>query len=296
MNKHAYLIIAHNNIPMLIELLSALDDERNDIYLHYDKKSPLTEQDIASLQNAVKYSHFTLIDRISVVWGGYSQVQCELKLIKAASGEHYSYYHLLSGIDFPIKSKDYIYNFFEERNGEEFIDFWDKREKEFLYRVKYYYPLQEQIGTYTYDIHTLLLRVRSKLGILNQKLHGVNRLKKFTGTFKTGSNWFSITDSFAHYLLANEKQIYRLFHDGIAVDEMFIHTLCYNSRYMERVSKTPVRLIDWKRGNPYVWQENDLNEILQSECLFTRKITSPELAQTIYSKTSCITSGGNYGK
>lgn len=286
MNKHAYLIIAHNNIPMLTELLAALDDDRNDIYLHYDKKSPFPEQDAASLKSLLKHSDFFFVDRISVTWGGYSQVQCELNLLKASCDSHYSYYHLLSGIDFPIKPMNYIYNFFEQHGGEEFIDFWDRPKKEYLYRVKYYYPLQEQIGTYTNDLHTLRLRVRSKLGVLNQKLHGVNRLKKYDGEFKTGSNWLSITDEFAHYLLANERLIYRLFHDGIAVDELFVHTLCYNSKYRNNISRIPVRLIDWKRGNPYVWQENDLDEILKSECLFARKITSPELARLIYSKTS----------
>lgn len=37
--KHAFLIIAHNEYPILEVLLSMLDDERNDIYLQaYIKK------------------------------------------------------------------------------------------------------------------------------------------------------------------------------------------------------------------------------------------------------------------
>lgn len=32
MNKHAYLIIAHNDFYILEKLLMLLDDERNDIY------------------------------------------------------------------------------------------------------------------------------------------------------------------------------------------------------------------------------------------------------------------------
>ena len=31
--KHAFLIIAHNEYPVLEVLLSMLDDERNDIYI-----------------------------------------------------------------------------------------------------------------------------------------------------------------------------------------------------------------------------------------------------------------------
>lgn len=39
MMKHAFLIIAHNEYPILEVLLSMLDDERNDIYLHIDKRA-----------------------------------------------------------------------------------------------------------------------------------------------------------------------------------------------------------------------------------------------------------------
>lgn len=36
--KHAYLIMAHNNFYILEKLLRLLDDSRNDIYVHIDKK------------------------------------------------------------------------------------------------------------------------------------------------------------------------------------------------------------------------------------------------------------------
>lgn len=38
MQKHAYLIIAHNNWYVLEKLIRLIDDERNDIYLHIDIK------------------------------------------------------------------------------------------------------------------------------------------------------------------------------------------------------------------------------------------------------------------
>ena len=38
MKKHAYLIMAHTQPELLKKLLQMLDDERNDIYLHIDKK------------------------------------------------------------------------------------------------------------------------------------------------------------------------------------------------------------------------------------------------------------------
>ena len=37
--KHAYCIMAHGNWDTLQKLVSAVDDSRNDIYLHIDSKS-----------------------------------------------------------------------------------------------------------------------------------------------------------------------------------------------------------------------------------------------------------------
>lgn len=37
--RHAYLIMAHNQWDVLEQLLRALDDPRNDIFLHIDKKT-----------------------------------------------------------------------------------------------------------------------------------------------------------------------------------------------------------------------------------------------------------------
>ena len=39
MNKHAYMIMAHHRPDLLQLLINSLDDERNDIIVHIDKKS-----------------------------------------------------------------------------------------------------------------------------------------------------------------------------------------------------------------------------------------------------------------
>lgn len=41
-DRHAYLIMAHNNWSILSKLLSLLDDDRNDLFLHIDAKSDMT--------------------------------------------------------------------------------------------------------------------------------------------------------------------------------------------------------------------------------------------------------------
>ena len=54
-----------------------------------------------------------------------------------------------------------------------------------------------------------------------------------------------------------------------------------------------MRLIDWKRGNPYVWHKDDFGILINSDRLFARKFSSSidkaiveELTQTILKRQS----------
>ena len=115
MKKHAYLIMAHNEFDMLRRLLKELDDPRNDIYLHIDKKAKGFDFNI--LRNSVKHSQLILIPGMNIYWGTISQVKCELRLMQAAAKGQYHYYHLLSGSDFPLKSQDYIHEYLATGNN-----------------------------------------------------------------------------------------------------------------------------------------------------------------------------------
>ncbi len=102
MNKNAYLIMAHNEFHMLKKLLTELDDERNDIYIHIDKKTKYVDESV--IASWVKKSGVIFIPRMRIYWGHISIVKCELNLLRAAVKGNYHYYHLLSGVDFPLKS------------------------------------------------------------------------------------------------------------------------------------------------------------------------------------------------
>lgn len=148
MSKHAYLIIAHNKFEQLKMLCEMLDFEQNDIYIHID--AHVTDFDADSFRPALRHSKLEFAERTRVNWGGYSQIQAELNLLKAAadSGEDYSYYHLLSGADLPLRPAQEIWDFFEQR-GTEFIHFSahdfavEERTQE---RAKCYHLLQEKVG------------------------------------------------------------------------------------------------------------------------------------------------------
>lgn len=111
--KHAYLILAHHNFGQLKKLLTLLDDERNDIYIHIDRKAHISKKELDDLSRAVTKAGLEWTRRIRVNWGGYSLVKAEYVLLSAATETPHLYYHLISGADLPIKSQDAIHSFFQ---------------------------------------------------------------------------------------------------------------------------------------------------------------------------------------
>ena len=119
--------------------------------------------------------------------------------------------------------------------------------------------------------------------------------------FGVGSQFFSITDSFVRYILSQQKQIEQLFSKGFCVDEMFIQWVylhwenandCYASNckdhpYIQEIYFDVCRAIDWTRGSPYTYTNDDYEMLMESGCLFARKFdykTSPELINQIIEK------------
>ena len=69
--RHAYLLIAHNDFELLSNLVKTIDDRRNDIYIHIDKK--VKTLPIIDTQNSNVY---ILKNRIDARWGDYRVPVC----------------------------------------------------------------------------------------------------------------------------------------------------------------------------------------------------------------------------
>ena len=68
MRRHAYLIMAHKDDLCFRCLVSMLDDPRNDIFVHMDKKCRDFDED--SIAGLVKRSSLFFIKRRNCTWGG----------------------------------------------------------------------------------------------------------------------------------------------------------------------------------------------------------------------------------
>ena len=49
--RHAYLILAHHHFGQLRKLISLLDDPRNDIYVHVDRKAEFNPEEWKRLKS-----------------------------------------------------------------------------------------------------------------------------------------------------------------------------------------------------------------------------------------------------
>lgn len=270
--RHAFLIMAHKNPRQLKTLLSLLDHPRVDLYVHLDKKSPVF--DPIDLSLAVQHSRIFFVPRMAVVWGSKSQIKCEFRLIEAALTERYEYYHLLSGLDLPLKKIEEILSFFDEHGGKEFVSFESKIISDAVYqRASLFWPFQG-----ARILRPILLPLQNALVSLQKKL-GTDRLKHSGITLYKGANWFSCTYGYLSLLLCDKEKLLKLFSYSFCCDELFLQTHLMTTEYKDRLydlsfsdSCTSIqRLIDWNRGNPYTFRAQDQELLLQSKMLFARK-------------------------
>lgn len=216
--------MAHGSLPLLRVLLSMLDDERNDIFLHIDRKSDML--DGAEPLVLSKARLFLLEQRVDVRWGNLSQIKAEYVLFEEALKHGpYAYYHLLSGQDLPIKSQDYIHQFFEQHQGKEFvgINHGEEFEWDCLRKMMRYW------------LFTSL--TRSKYGALNAITRRLNKylsmllmpfLHRQKMDFAKGANWVSITQACVEYVVSQKPFVLKRFNYTFCPDEFFLQTLVWN--------------------------------------------------------------------
>ncbi|MDO4692055.1 MAG: beta-1,6-N-acetylglucosaminyltransferase [Porphyromonadaceae bacterium] len=276
--KHAYLILAHHEFELLRLLITSLDDVRNDIYLHLDlkvKEIPDLEVNNARL--------IILQERVDVRWGDVSVVEAEFALFKAviSSGEEYGYCHLLSGVDLPLKSQDYIHSFFKEHAGKEFVGFYcgDDAESSIDRKVRrwHYFPKSFKGRGILYQAK----RVIRFVALRCQIVWGFRRHQNIE--FRKGTQWVSLTLSFVEYLVERKEEILRLYRFSFCADEIFIQTALWNSPYkaniynLEDESRGCMRYVGWESNVLRDFTPRDLPKLKASDALWARKFNGQNM-------------------
>lgn len=278
-SKHAYLILAHGEFELLRLLVEALDDSRNDIYIHIDAK-------VAELPE-LRTEHaglFVMTERYDVRWGDVSVVEAEFALFRTAyeADSSYSYYHLLSGVDLPLKSQDYIHNFCSRHHGTEFIGFYRGADKndDIDRKVRLYHLFAKDFrGAGIVHLGKRILRA---LCIRLQLLLGYNRYPQ--KSFDKGTQWLSITETLVRALLSQEQKLINQYKNTFCSDEIVIHSFVADSPFADKVydkeheGRSSMRHIGWQDGELRDFEEKDLEELRRSEAFFARKFNSRNMA------------------
>lgn len=280
--RHAYMIMAHHRFDILEEIIKDLDDERNDIFLHIDKKAKDFPE--KHFEELVHKANLIMVESRDIHWGGYSQVECVLYLLKeATSYRKHSYYHFMVGVEFPLKTQDYIHDFFEENSGYEFIGF-DNRDTKFEERVRYYHVFNEYARNNNF-FQKILNKIRIYF-VAVQKILNINLCKKYGLDFRKGNANWSITHKLACYVVENEEEIKKIYRHSFCGDEVFIHTLVYNSDFWIKVYDpedeyhSSMRIMTWEdQHNQY--HMNDLDKLIETGRLFARKIDGEDALELI---------------
>ena len=304
--KQAYLIIAHNKIEQLKFLLSLLDYEKHDIFILFDKKATITENQKNDLRQIVMKSSLFFTKEIPIYWGDYSQVAAELELFETASKqEQYSMYHLLSGVDLPLDTAENIYNFFDSRKEYNFLTMVSD---ELYIRNKVYERVAFKTMFPNLTVRTInnnflrsVLKIYRKFEVELQRIFKVDCFKKFNLELKYASNWCSLNKKAVDILLGEKKLIASIFKNTKVNDELFIPTILQKHQLLDTVySIEPtndkptdfqgnLRYINWWDGIPYTWTDSsdDINQLKRGKALghkFSRKFDlerNPNLKEEI---------------
>lgn len=281
--KHAFLIAAHQDIKQLYRLINALDSEYSLFYIHWDKKQELLLQQSSYISELKERQNVYFIKSLKVYWGGVTQVWATIELLKAAiQSQETVYFHLLSGVDYPLKPLPYIWNFFRENSHNYLCYILEESRYEYFINRYYFYDTNymDVRGNTKYKrklIYYFLLFLQRCSWLLVQKFR-IRIRKKVPMKYYHGSNWFSFTREAVDYILkrvSKETWLLKRFKYTAVSDESFFTMLIMdNSRLRETVVNDDLRLRT-SEGKLYrgggVCTESDFERIRDSSALFGRK-------------------------
>ena len=263
--KIAHLILAHSNPEQLHRLINRLAHKNAHFYIHIDMKTDMKPFLLPHKRNDV----FFIGPRKKVFWAGYSIVQATLNGFSQilGSGRKYDYINLLSGHDYPIKSTEYIHEFFSGNPGKIFMNFMsvENEWREAIPRFRKYYFADAQFpGKYSAErtINAVMPDRKLPYGLIAMG----------------GSQWFSAHYDSVDFIMKYMKEkpgISKFFRRSWAADELIFQTILFNSPYRGKMVNNNLRYTDWSLGgaSPKNLNLEDAKLLNDSDKLFARKFS-----------------------
>lgn len=269
-HKHAFLILAHNNWYNLERLLKLLDSPDNDIYIHIDKK--VVDFDFDYFRNLCKSSNVEYVKRHKVYWGSPDMIHAELELYKAANAKGpYWYYHLISGSDLPLRTKDELYKFYENTQDNFIVAKKNvvAEERLRLYTTHLYkYGFSQWVSR---KVHKILKKLQLRL-----KVDRLKKLQKKYPIIAKGHQWCDLTQPVVSKIVELEGEIKQFSRYTHCVDELYKQMVVLNNPAIAPIADYDNRAIDWTNGgcHPKTYTLTDFEHLCQEgkrDKVFARK-------------------------
>ncbi len=300
---HATLIMAHKNKPQLIRLIKAISCPEIHVFVHLDKNWNLTETDLKEIQDTAN-NVYVIDKRIHGELDKWSLVQIAINLYKYALKKEqelkttYNYFMLLSGQDYPIKSKQYILDFLSSQYPKPLIDIETFEENDYVRRkfVNTYQDIILDEYQTKYKNKHLVRKIKSLLPVLinrhnaKRNITPATRLTKLGIKMGIGSAWWILPREVIIFLedfIKYNKKGMRILKKTITPEEHFFQGIVLTSPYANLVIEnddiytkgdqqcmtyanfvTPTKPF---RGHPHDILVEDFERIINKKALFARK-------------------------
>jgi len=290
-----YIILTHKSPTQLERLIAKLDDEGATFFVHIDLKTNIEQFKYLQKENVI-----FLEDRVDVAWGDFTIVQATLNAMKSVvAHKNNGYTILLSGQDYPIKSKKEIKEYFSKNQGADFIDsarietVWGRyRERTVARKINFSSKKKDFSVIYSiFDIRSLFELCILGYNILKFFIHSPlkNYKKLFTALISKrkvpistqygGWAWWAFQYTTVEGILEiieKREDIIDYYKECLLPDEMFFQTLIHLIPNYKVNIKEPITYVNWGKGkavSPITFDESNLEELLQQpeNKLFARK-------------------------
>ena len=262
----AHIIMAYKDPAQIERLVKKMSHPDFDFYVHVDSK--FDQSPFEYLQEIPRV--YMIKTRGKVRWAGFSFTQSLIGAVEEVlgTGRNYNFISSMSGQDYPVKSIDYFYKFFESRIQNNFLaiekfgsDWWAEAEQRI---VEYHMTDFDFRGRYR--IQFLINRILPKRKFpYGYTLYGSNR-----------ATWWTINSDCATYVvnfIKEHPKVKKFARYTWAPDEYLIPTIIMNSSFKDTVIPENYRYLDWSKGgaNPKILTVEDFEALKKTDKLLARK-------------------------
>ena len=260
--KQAIIITAYRDLEQLRDIVDFFDDDF-DFYIHIDRKCA------EPLPNFC-HDGVHVVRRYRITWGSERHLYAILHLLRMTcnSPHPYSYYHIITATDYPIKPLAQFKQFFSAQNTKSYLEWYELPRASWtgeggMERIKYYW-----IGNSWRDQRQHPMRLMHALLKLQRKF-GLDRSRHAFGCWYGGGGYCSLSHEAASKLAAfsarKVRQVARFTH---CCEEVLPHTVLLNALPHSEIEPYSLHLSLWDAGaaSPRPLTLADLPTIEQSPC------------------------------